>query len=598
VLNSVFLHEALEAGLDAAIVHSGRILPLNHIPDRQRRVCEDLIWNRRRAEYDPLQRLVELFADAATTAAPVDRSAWSLERRLRQRIVDGDRSGLPEELDAAMDAGWAALDLVDDVLLAGMKTVGELFAAGEMQLPFVMQSAETMKAAVAHLEPHMEHAAAAGRGSIVLATVGGDVHDIGKNLVDIILSNNGYRVHNLGIKVGLAELLEAAETHGADAVGMSGLLVKSTLVMRDNLDEMQRRGIGVPVLLGGAALTRRYVEDDLRRVYRGPLFYCKDAFDGLRVMERLTGPQPAGDGFGRALEVRPSAAPGVRIEPGGPPPHRSPEVAADNPVVAPPFWGSRVIREVPLDVVAAHLDTTALFRNQWRFRPESGESDAEFKARLAPLVAERLEKAAAEGLLDPQVVYGYFPAAAEGNDLVIYEDPQRSAERTRFTFPRQPAHPYLCIADFFRPAADGETDVAAFQIVTMGSRASQRAAELFAADRYSEYLLTHGLGVQMAEALADYWHRRIRSEWGAGGEDATAPSGPSRRRSRRGRYSWGYPACPDLEDNLTVADLLGADRIGVDVGPHTQHQYRPEQTTSALICHHPQAEYFVVDTRR
>lgn len=603
VLNSVFLHECVQAGLDSAIVHAAKIMPLNRIPDDQREVSLDLIYDRRRPDYDPLQQLLTIFEGVEEmTTEREDRSGWPVEQRLSQRIIDGDRDGLTDDLDEALAKGIPALDIINDILLAGMKVVGDLFASGEMQLPFVLQSAETMKAAVAHLEPHMERAAgSSGKGRIVLATVKGDVHDIGKNLVDIILTNNGYEVHNLGIKVGIAEMIEKALEVGADAIGMSGLLVKSTLIMRENLEELNARGLAdIPVLLGGAALTRSYVERDLREVYEGRVFYGKDAFEGLWVMDRLgeikrTGVDDDPD-WGRvpsASKVPARSATAVLEVDPETLPARSPEVTTDNPVFVPPFLGSKVVKGIPLDDIAAYLNETALFRNQWQFRPQKGESDGDFKARIRPTLREQLAKAKAGDVLVPQVVYGYFPANAEGQDLIIWKDESRSAEWMRFRFPRQSTEPWLCIADFFRPVDSGEADFAAFHIVTMGSRVSELTAELFATDRYQEYLLLHGLGVEMAEALAEYWHRRIREEWGFAGEDGPTLAGLFRQQYRGGRYSWGYPACPDLEDNVKVAELLDAGRIGIEVSEETGFQYHPEQTTSAIICHHPQAKYFV-----
>ena len=468
-----------------------------------------------------------------------------------------------------------------------MKTVGDLFASGEMQLPFVLKSAETMKQAVAFLEPLMEKAETTKKGSVVLATVSGDVHDIGKNLVDIILSNNGFEVHNLGIKVGINEMIQAYLENEADAIGMSGLLVKSTLIMKDNLEELERRGMGsVPVLLGGAALTRSYVESDLRARYEGPLYYGKNAFAGLDAMNRIVAGEPAPEvSAGRTRHTTTSAVKDV--------PDRSPDVETDNPVFEPPFLGSRIIRSVPIDEVAPYLNLTALYRNQWQFRPESGENDREFKDRLAPLLREQLATAKSKGLLTPQVAYGYFAANGDGDDLVVWSDEQRSEELARLSFPRQPEPPFYCIADFFRPIDSGELDFAAFHIVTMGSAVSAETRRLFEADRYRDYLLLHGLGVEMAEALAELWHLRIREEWGFADEDGPTLTGLFRQKYRGGRYSWGYPACPDLEDNLTVAELLGAERLGIEVGEHTGYQYQPEQTTSALICHHPKAKYFI-----
>jgi len=611
VLNSVFLHECVQAGLDSAIVHAGRIMPLNRIPDEQRQVCLDLIYDRRRPAadggpaYDPLVSLLDVFSDVQTTAVvKEDRSGWPIEQRLSQRIIDGDREGLDADLEEALTKGISPLDIVNDTLLAGMKVVGELFATGEMQLPFVLQSAETMKTAVAYLEPRMEKTDDGGKGRIVLATVKGDVHDIGKNLVDIILTNNGYEVVNLGIKIGIAEMIEKALEVKADAIGMSGLLVKSTLIMRDNLEELNTRGLAdIPVLLGGAALTRSYVERDLREVYDGRLFYGKDAFEGLRVMDRLGELRRGADDdpdWGRVpseSKVRAPRNERAEVDPSILP-SRSPDVVGDNPVFTPPFLGSKVVKGIPIDDIAAYLNETALFRNQWQFRPEAAadgttEPDDEFKARIRPILRAQLAEAKAGDILVPQVVYGYFPANADGNDLVIWKDDTRTSEWLRFSYPRQSESPHLCIADFFRPAASGETDYAAFHIVTMGRRVSDLTAELFEANRYQEYLLTHGLGVEMAEALAEYWHHRIRDEWGFADEDGPSLAGLFRQKYRGGRYSWGYPACPDLEDNEKVAELLDAGRIGLEVNEATGFQYQPEQTTSALICHHPQAKYFV-----
>ena len=587
-LNSVFLHSCLEAGLDAAIMHAGRIEPLHLIADEERQACLDLIDNRRTADYDPLEVLLAISSDVSEdSTTDAERAGWPIERRLGRRIIDGDRVGLEAELDEGIDAGYAPLGLVNDVLLGAMKEVGELFASGDMQLPFVLRSAETMKASVAYLEPMMERSEVATRGSIVLGTVAGDVHDIGKNLVDIILTNNGFEVHNLGIKVDVGELIDAYERTQADAIGMSGLLVKSTLVMRDNLDELIRHDLGsTPVLLGGAALTRSYVEHDLRKRYPGPLYYGKNAFSGLDAMQRIV------EGAAAPAVGRPRSTVTHEV-PLEPTPERAPSVGLDVPIFKPPFIGSRVVKGIELDEIASYVNETALFRGQWQFRPESPETDDEFRIRLRPLFRERLAKARAKGLLHPQVVYGYYPVNGDGDELVVWTDPGRSREQTRFRFPRQVAEPWMCIADFFRPIDGDEVDYAAFHIVTMGSEVSRRAETLFETDRYRDYLLLHGLGVEMAEALAELWHRRIRDEWGFGDEDGPSIAGLFRQQYRGGRYSWGYPACPDLEDNERVADLLDAARIGVTVGEHTGFQYQPEQTTSALIASHPQAKYFV-----
>ena len=603
VLNSVFLHECTEAGLDAAIVHAGKILPLARIPDDQRTVCLDLVYDRRREGYDPLIELLGVFADVqSTTAVHEDRSGWSIEERLKHRIIDGDRNGLTDDLDEALGAGHSALGVLNDILLEGMKVVGDLFGSGQMQLPFVLQSAETMKMAVAHLEPHMDRVGGStSKGTVVLATVRGDVHDIGKNLVDIILTNNGYTVHNLGIKIGIAEMISKVHETQADAIGMSGLLVKSTLIMRENLEELNRLGLSdTPVLLGGAALTRSYVERDLRAVYEGRVFYGRDAFEGLNTMDRLMDMKRTGQwdpSFGR--ELRESIVPGrTATRPSASDlPRRSPDVIADNTVFAPPFVGTRIVKGLSIDDIAVYINETALFRNQWQFRPEAGEPDDAFRDRIRPILRERLAAAKASGVLVPQVVYGYFPVNSDGNDLIVWTDTSRTEAACTFTFPRQGEAPHLCIADFFRPAGDADgdqnIDYAAFHIVTMGAAVSEAAASLYAANQYQEYLLLHGLGVEMAEALAEYWHHRIREEWGFANEDGPSLAGLFRQQYRGGRYSWGYPACPDLEDNAKVAALLGASRLGIEVNEDTGWQYQPEQTTSAIICHHPQAKYFV-----
>jgi 5-methyltetrahydrofolate--homocysteine methyltransferase len=597
-LNSVFLHECAEAGLDAAIVHASKILPLGKIDERARTACLDLIYDRRRDGYDPLTVLLELFEGVGSSSTSVDDlDGLSVTERLVRRIIDAIRAGLDEDLDEALGDGLSALEIVNDHLLEGMRVVGDLFATGEMQLPFVLQSAETMKQAVSYLEPHMERSDSRGKGTIVLATVKGDVHDIGKNLVDIILTNNGYDVVNLGIKVGINEMLAAVEEHKAAALGMSGLLVKSTLIMRENLGVMRDLGYSqVPVLLGGAALTRTYVERELRESHDGRVFYGKDAFEGLRVMNRLVELEASGEhdeAFGREISERRVPRRARDTAPPAPDglPRRSPAVTEDNPLFPPPFVGTRVAKGIAIDDIAKYLNLTALFRNQWGYRPEAGEDDPAFKDRVRAVLREELDKAIADELLVPQVVWGHLPVAADGTDLVVYADDDRSTERARFVFPRQHAEPWLCISDFFRPNESPDRDYASFMLVTMGSRVSERCQQLFSEDRYTDYLKLHGLGVEMAEALAELWHRRVREELGYADEDGPTVQGLFRQQYRGGRYSWGYPACPDLTDNATVANLLGADRIGVVVSEG--FQLHPEQTTDAIICHHPQAKYFV-----
>jgi 5-methyltetrahydrofolate--homocysteine methyltransferase len=599
VLNSVFLAECVEAGLDSAIVHASKILPLSRIPDDQKAACNALIWDQPYEGQDALTALLTMFEDVqSVSAVKEDRSDWPLDRRLKQRIIDAERDGLTDDLDAAMTQGIAPLTIINDILLDGMKVVGELFGSGQMQLPFVLQSAETMKTAVAHLEPHMEKVEGqTSKGRLVLATVKGDVHDIGKNLVDIICTNNGYEVHNIGIKVAIADMIAKVKEVNADALGMSGLLVKSTLIMRENLEELNNLGMAdLPVLLGGAALTRTYVEKDLREVYQGRVFYGRDAFEGLNTLDKLMEMKRSGVNdpeFGRVPSGRVLPERTKTERSAVDLPKRSPEVAVDNHVFTPPFLGSKVVKGIGIDEIAAYINETALFRNQWQFRPENGESDDDFKTRIRPILREQLATAKATGVLVPQVVYGYFPVNGDGDDLVVWTDDSRTTERARFHYPRQHEEPFLCIADFFRSVESGEADYAAFHIVTMGQAVSDRAAELFAANKYQDYLVLHGLGVEMAEALAEYWHHRIRTEWGFVEEDGPSLHGLFRQQYRGGRYSWGYPACPDLEDNATVANLLEAGRLGIVVNEETGWQYQPEQTTSAIICHHPRAKYFV-----
>ncbi len=596
VLNSVFLAEAVDAGLDAAIVNARQIRPLSRIPEEQLETALDLIYDRRRDGYDPLMHFLTLFEDEAT-AAPKraeEQAALPVEERLKQRIIEGNRRGLEEDLDEALGE-MEALTIINEHLLDGMKVVGDLFGAGKMQLPFVLQSAQTMKAAVSHLEPHMERVEGSGKGRLVLATVRGDVHDIGKNLVDIILSNNGYTVHNLGIKQPISTIIEKALEVEADAIGLSGLLVKSTVVMREDLQELNSRGLAnFPVLLGGAALNRRYVEQDLRSVYDGAVYYCKDAFEGLdvigRVMEGEERPAPV-------TEVR------AEVQADEPTPQLTSAsvrsaVARDAPVPEPPFWGSRVVRGIPLRDVFPYVNEIALFRGQWNYqRGERTEAEYELQVEeeIRPIFRHWQERAIGEGLLTPQVVYGYFKCQAEGEDLLVWPEvdgEQGAGEPVRFAFPRQGKGRQLCIADFFRETASGEYDTVAFTVATVGARATELAQELFEADEYRDYLHFHGFGVESAEALAEFWHKRVREELGIAGQDAGSVRELFAQGYQGSRYSFGYPACPDLEQQVGIVELLGPDRIGAELGE--TFQWHPEQTTSAIVVHHPEARYFTV----
>ncbi|HET6909825.1 MAG TPA: methionine synthase [Mycobacteriales bacterium] len=598
VLNSVFLHECVEAGLDSAIVHASKILPMARIADEQREVALDLVYDRRRDGYDPLQKFLELFEGVTTQSEKASRAeelaALPLSERLKRRIIDGERNGLEADLDEALESR-PALEIVNDTLLEGMKVVGELFGSGQMQLPFVLQSAEVMKAAVGYLEPHMEKTDEAGKGTIVLATVKGDVHDIGKNLVDIILSNNGYTVVNLGIKQPISAILDAAHEHKADAIGMSGLLVKSTVIMKENLEEMNSRGVSAtwPVLLGGAALTRAYVEEDLADMYVGEVRYARDAFEGLRLMDAVmavkrgepgaTLPQPRGRRV--AARARRSEDP-VEL------PARS-DVAVDNAIPSPPFWGDRVVKGIPLADYAGVLDERATFLGQWGLRPSRGEGGSSYEELVEsegrPRLREWLQRLQSEQLLEAAVVYGYFPCVSKGDDLIVLHDD--GSERVRFTFPRQRRDRFLCLSDFFRPEESGEVDVVTFQLVTVGPRISEVTAELFAKDAYRDYLELHGLSVQLTEALAEYWHKRVRDELGFAAEDSPDLNDLLAHQGYRGsRYSFGYPACPDLEDRAKIVDLLHPERIGVTLSE--SFQLVPEQATDAIVVHHPEAKYF------
>jgi 5-methyltetrahydrofolate--homocysteine methyltransferase len=598
VLNSVFLDECVRAGLDSAIVHASRIMPIARIPGDQLQAALDLIYDRRREGYDPLTRLLELFdgVDAAVIKATraAELAGLPLWERLKRRIIDGERVGLEADLDEALTQR-PALEIVNDVLLDGMKTVGELFGAGQMQLPFVLQSAEVMKNAVGYLEPHMERSADGGKGRIVLATVRGDVHDIGKNLVDIILTNNGYEVINIGIKQPVSAIVDAATEHDVDVIGMSGLLVKSTVVMRDNLAELNTRDLATrwPVLLGGAALTRAYVEQDLAAVFDGEVRYARDAFEGLRLMDAFMAVKRGEAGAElpaiRERRVRTGARLAV-TEPEAMP--RRSDVAADNPVPTPPFLGDRVVKGIPLAEYSAFLDERATFMGQWGLKPARGQDGPSYQELVEtegrPRLRMWMDRVQTEGLLEAGVVYGYFPAVSEGNDLVILD--AGGGERERFTFPRQRHDRHLCLADFFRSRDRGETDVVGFQLVTVGSKISQATGELFAKNAYREYLELHGLSVQLTEALAEYWHGRVRSETGLAGFDPPDLDGILKVDYRGCRYSFGYPACPDLEDRAKVVRLLAPERIGVTLSE--EFQLAPEQSTDALITFHPEARYF------
>jgi len=603
VLNSVFLHECVQAGLDSAIVHPSKITPMVRIDEKQKQVALDLIYDRRTFDgeectYDPLQEFLQLFdgVELATSknARAEALAALPLYERLQRRIIDGEKVGLEDDLKAAMDQGTPPLEIINSHLLEGMKVVGELFGKGEMQLPFVLQSAEVMKTAVAMLEPFMEKTGDEGRGTMLLATVKGDVHDIGKNLVDIILTNNGYRVVNIGIKQTINQIIDGALESNADAIGMSGLLVKSTVIMKENLEEITARGLDQkwPIVLGGAALTRAYVEQDLAGMFPGEVRYARDAFEGLRLMDSIMAVKRGDEGAALpALRERRVANTRIKSE-DLPIDTRRSDVASDNSIPTPPFFGSRVIKGIQLADYAGMLDERALFVGQWGLKGNRGEYEQMVENEGRPRLRSLLNEVQSKGWLNAAVVYGYFPCYSEGNDLVIlhHEGGNEGKERVRFSFPRQTRDRRLCISDFFASKESGKTDVVAFHVVTMGSTVSEAAAKLFADNNYREYLELHGLSVQLTEALAEHWHARMREELQVKGEDSQDLQGILDQGYRGSRYSFGYPACPDLEQQLQLCELLDPNRIGVELSE--EFQLHPEQSTSAIIVHHPEAKYF------
>ena len=603
VLNSVFLHECVAAGLDSAIVHPSKITPLARIEERHKEVALDLVYDRRKYDgdtciYDPLTEFLQLFEGVELAASRNVRAselaALPLTERLQRRIIDGEKVGLSDDLDTAMAEGIKPLTIINDYLLEGMKVVGELFGKGEMQLPFVLQSAEVMKTAVAYLEPHMEKTDDEGRGTMLLATVKGDVHDIGKNLVDIILSNNGYTVVNIGIKQTINQIIDAAQEANVDAIGMSGLLVKSTVIMKENLEELTNRGLAEkwPVVLGGAALTRAFVEQDLAGMFPGEVRYARDAFEGLRLMDSIMAVKRGVPGAAlpalreRKVPLRPKKDEDVVID------TKRSDVAIDIDIPSAPFFGSRIIKGVPLADYVEMLDERALFVGQWGLKGARGEYETMVENEGRPRLRALLNQVQSKGWLNAAVVYGYFPCVSDGNDLVIlhHEGPDKGKERTRFSFPRQSRDRRLCLSDFFAAKDSGKTDVVAFHVVTMGSEISKAANELFAANNYREYLELHGLSVQLTEALAEHWHARVREEFHVRGDDAPDLQGILDQGYRGSRYSFGYPACPNIEQQVELCELLEPGRIGVELSE--EFQLHPEQSTSAIIVHHPEAKYF------
>ena len=638
VLNSVFLNDAVEAGMNSAIVNAIKILPLNRFKEEEIKVARELIYDQRKFEgdvctYDPLTIFTTMFEGKKRQSLKQDISELPIEEKLQRHIIDGEKIGLEDSLNQALKK-YEALEIINVHLLGGMKVVGELFGSGQMQLPFVLQSAESMKAAVKFLEPYMEKVEGKShKGTMVLATVKGDVHDIGKNLVDIILTNNGYNIVNLGIKQTIDTILTACDEHKPQAIGMSGLLVKSTLVMRDNLEIMNERGIDTPVVLGGAALNRRYVDNDLVPLFNSKLFYARDAFDGLNAMDELTQKDSATENTkGNKVKTKNAASVPGAVATGS---NNSIETVADvedlvgedaklgkqaarvsakqtgdtthttksdvQPVgnlPTAPFYGSKVVEIKDLTKIFDFINETALFKGQWQYK-QGKKSKEEYQeileSEVYPRYKEIKAKATGEKLLEAKLVYGYYPCQSDGNDLVIYEDDEKT-EKQRFTFPRQPLEQRgsknLCLADFFAAKESGKIDVVPFHLVTMGRRASEHSAKLFKNDDYTNYLLFHGLSVESAEALAEMWHKRIRTELGIDGNDAPEMNKLFKQGYQGSRYSFGYPACPNIEDQTKLFELLKPERIGVELTD--EFMLDPEQSTSAIILHHPDAKYFNV----
>jgi 5-methyltetrahydrofolate--homocysteine methyltransferase len=634
ILNSVFLHEAMSVGLDAAIVSASKILPLAKIEEEHQQICRDLIYDSRRFEgdicgYDPLTKLTEIFAGKTTKKTALTDENLPLEERLKQHIIDGERIGLDEALAEALKQ-YPPLEIINTFLLDGMKVVGDLFGSGQMQLPFVLQSAQTMKAAVAYLEPFMEKedSQGKGKGTFVIATVKGDVHDIGKNLVDIILTNNGYRVINLGIKQPVENIIKAYEEHQADCIAMSGLLVKSTAFMKDNLEVFNERGITVPVILGGAALTPKFVHEDCQNTYKGQVIYGKDAFSDLHFMDKLMpakvtgnwddfkgflgeftdkhrltqmGESASNNGMNGKDEEKKSEVPPEVIDT-----RRSEAVAVDIERPNPPFWGTKLLlpEEINLSEIFWYLDLQALIVGQWQFRKPKEQSRQEYDQFLAetvdPILDKWKQKVVEENLLHPTVIYGYFPCQSEGNSLYIYNPeiikqsggkiPDNLEPIATFTFPRQKSQRRLCIADFFVPKESGIIDVFPMQAVTVGEIATEYAKKLFDSNEYTDYLYYHGMAVQTAEALAEWTHARIRRELGFGDKEPDNIRDILQQRYQGSRYSFGYPACPNIQDQYQQLELLGCDRIKMYMDE--SEQLYPEQSTTAIITYHPIAKYF------
>ena len=580
ILNSVFLHEAVAAGLDAAIVDVAKIVPLARISQEDRQVSLDLLQNRQVAgEKDPLMRFIEHFSSRSAAATDEEQgAARTPEEQLFHKVMDGDKQDL-DDLLAILRERFKAVDIINQILVPAMRHVGVLFGKGEILLPFVLQSAEVMKDSVTLLETYMDKAEGAATTAILLATVQGDVHDIGKNLVDIILSNNGYTVHNIGIKVPAETIIEKAKEVRADLIGLSGLLVKSAMVMQESMGQYREAGLTVPILLGGAALTPKFVAESCVPHYPGPVVYCADAFAGLKAVQEFEAGTLTATTYDSATAVQPMK-PGIKVA----------EIDRTNPVPAPPFFGQRYVTEIDPAVLFPLVNMQALFRGRWGYRRGkmgAGEYANLIQDTVRPLYEELVRRSLAEGWIQPKVSYGYFPCYSEEDTVVVAAD----GLEHRFFFPRQAEAPFLCIADYFKTAKAGG-DIAGFFIVTIGKRMGEEAARLYQANAYRDYLLLHGFSVELTDALAEYWHGVMRREMGIDGQRRHELHGAITQDYQGSRYGFGYPACPDLEAHQPLFAFLKPEAIGISLTENMQMV--PEQTTSAIVAHHPQAKYFAV----
>jgi 5-methyltetrahydrofolate--homocysteine methyltransferase len=567
--------------------------------------------------YDPLTELMSYYGkDKKVASKRSETERLPVEEKLKNRIIDGDKLGVEKDLEEALKK-HSALDIINGILLEGMKVVGELFGSGQMQLPFVLQSAECMKTCVNYLEPFMEKVDGdTSKGVMVLATVKGDVHDIGKNLVDIILTNNGFKIINLGIKIPLEQMLEAYKEHKADAIGMSGLLVKSTAIMKENLEIMNDRNMEIPVILGGAALNRRFVEGELRELFKGDVYYANDAFDGLKFMNTIMEHRKAGtrpelniykDNRNRTDTVKKNKITSSDFI--------KSDIIHDNEIPFPPFWGTKIVDNIPVENAFQYINEVALFRGSWNVYQDRSKTEEEYQELLNEEILPKFNElkllSKREKLLTPKVIYGYFPCNSDGNELIIYRpvnpdiapeniwdnisinaDRSNLEEWLRFDFPRQKSGKHLCISDFFLPAESSRTDIVSFMIVTVGKEASEYSQKLYKENKYQDYLYFHGLSVETTEGLAEYWHRIIRKELGIYKNDSKDIKKLFQQGYQGSRYSFGYPACPDLEDNKKMFELLKPERIGITLTE--EWQMVPEQSTNAIIVHHPEAKYFFI----